>query len=58
MDINTPFVGDRRADIVLLMDVIEHTYHSQSRSVTPAAIEMAMIDHASPLVEIARRLGR
>lgn len=26
-DINTPFVGDRRADIVLLMDVIEHTYN-------------------------------
>ena len=26
-DINTPFVGNRRADIVLLMDVIEHTYN-------------------------------
>jgi 2-polyprenyl-3-methyl-5-hydroxy-6-metoxy-1,4-benzoquinol methylase len=26
-DINRPFVGNRRADIVLLMDVIEHTYN-------------------------------
>jgi SAM-dependent methyltransferase len=26
-DINTPFKGNRRADIVLLMDVLEHTYN-------------------------------
>ena len=26
-DINTPFKGDLRADIVLLMDVLEHTYN-------------------------------
>ncbi len=26
-DINTPFAGDRRANVVLLMDVLEHTYN-------------------------------
>lgn len=26
-DFNTPFVGDLRADVVLLMDVIEHTFN-------------------------------
>jgi SAM-dependent methyltransferase len=26
-DVTTPFVGERRADVILLMDVIEHTYN-------------------------------